>query len=199
MIYFRILIINKHPGFSNRLQWSVLVPLIGGRYHIIPQLAVQTTYIPLIYCLLGDYISPTTYQGNQKQLLISEVQLNRTDPPPNPPRTNSVRWSCPPRSRRRYEWPPVEVTTTECHFLGEGIFWDLGKDEYTSGRLTVRTWKWLFGRLFSFSIGCIVRFHVNLPGWKSFVIIGNRELRIAKNIYTKYECIYKNLGTCMYV
>jgi len=31
------------------------------------------------------------------------------------------------------------------------------------------------------------------------VIIGNRELRIAKNIYTKYECIYKNLGTCMYV
>ena len=42
-------------------QWSFLVPLIGGRYHIIPQLAVYTTYIPLIYCLLGDYISPTTY------------------------------------------------------------------------------------------------------------------------------------------
>ena len=32
-------------------------------YHIIPQLAVYTTNIPLIYCLLGDYIyiSPTTY------------------------------------------------------------------------------------------------------------------------------------------
>ena len=30
-------------------QWSFLVPLIGGRYHIIPQLAVYTTYIPLIY------------------------------------------------------------------------------------------------------------------------------------------------------
>ena len=45
----------------NRCQWSFLVPLIGGRYHIIPQLAVCTTYIPLIYCLLGDYISPTTY------------------------------------------------------------------------------------------------------------------------------------------
>ena len=42
-------------------QWSFLVPLIGGSYHIIPQLAVYTTYIPLIYCLLGDYISPTTY------------------------------------------------------------------------------------------------------------------------------------------
>ena len=31
-------------------QWSFLVPLIGGRYHIIPQLAVYTTYIPLICC-----------------------------------------------------------------------------------------------------------------------------------------------------
>ena len=28
-------------------QWSFLVPFIGGRYHIIPQL-VYTTYIPLI-------------------------------------------------------------------------------------------------------------------------------------------------------
>ena len=26
-------------------EWSFLVPLIGGRYHIIPQLAVYTTYI----------------------------------------------------------------------------------------------------------------------------------------------------------
>ena len=42
-------------------QWSFLVPLIGGRYHIIPQLAVYTTYIPLIYCQLGDYMVPTTY------------------------------------------------------------------------------------------------------------------------------------------
>ena len=31
-------------------QWGFLVPLIGGRYHIIPQLAVYTTHIPLIYC-----------------------------------------------------------------------------------------------------------------------------------------------------
>ena len=43
--------------------WSFLVPLIGGRWYISPQ------YIPLIYCLLGDYKSPTTYSGNQKQLL----------------------------------------------------------------------------------------------------------------------------------
>ena len=60
------------PPFSSGCQWSFLVPLMGGRYHIIPQLAVYTTYIPLIYycLLLGDYISPTTYWGNQKQLLI---------------------------------------------------------------------------------------------------------------------------------
>ena len=47
---------------SGHSQWSFLVPLIGGRYRIIPQLAVHTTYIiPFIYCLLDDYISPTTY------------------------------------------------------------------------------------------------------------------------------------------
>ena len=36
---------------------------------MLPQLAVYTTCIPLIHCLLGDYMSPTTYSGNQKQLL----------------------------------------------------------------------------------------------------------------------------------
>ena len=39
-------------------QWRFLVPLIGGRRYISHQLASYTTYIPLIYCLLGDYISP---------------------------------------------------------------------------------------------------------------------------------------------
>ena len=34
-----------------RIQWLFLVPLNDGRWHIIPQLAVYTTYIPLIYCL----------------------------------------------------------------------------------------------------------------------------------------------------
>ncbi len=42
-------------------QWLFLVPLKGGRDYIIPQLAVYTTYIPLIYCLLGGYIIPTTF------------------------------------------------------------------------------------------------------------------------------------------
>ena len=50
-------------------QWLFLVPLIGGRQHIITQLVIYTTYIPLIYCQLGDYMLPTTYQGNQKQPL----------------------------------------------------------------------------------------------------------------------------------
>ena len=43
------------------IQWLFLVPLKGGRWHIIPQLAVYTTYIPLIYCLLGGYMLPTTF------------------------------------------------------------------------------------------------------------------------------------------
>ena len=30
------------------IQWLFLVPLKGGRWHIIPELAVYTTYIPLI-------------------------------------------------------------------------------------------------------------------------------------------------------
>ena len=48
-------------------QWLFLVPVKGGRWHIIPQLTVYTTYIPLIYCLLGAYMLPTTFYGNQKQ------------------------------------------------------------------------------------------------------------------------------------
>ena len=67
------------PGGSGHdplIQWSFLVPLIGGRYHIIPHLAVYATYIPLLYCLLGNYISPTTYSGNQKQLLIDSLNLD---------------------------------------------------------------------------------------------------------------------------
>ena len=49
---------HEKPPFG---QWLFLVPLKGGRWHIIPQLAVYTTYIPLIYCLLGGYMIPTTF------------------------------------------------------------------------------------------------------------------------------------------
>ena len=38
---------------------------------LIPQLAVYITYIPLIYCQLGDYMLPTSYQGNQETPLSS--------------------------------------------------------------------------------------------------------------------------------
>ena len=34
------------------------VPLIGSRWYIITQLAVYTTYIPLVSCQLGDYMLP---------------------------------------------------------------------------------------------------------------------------------------------
>ena len=37
---------DTHHREESMCQWSFLVPLIGGRYHIIPQLAVYTTYIP---------------------------------------------------------------------------------------------------------------------------------------------------------
>ena len=42
-------------------QRSFLVPLIGGRYHIITQLAIYKWYISGIYSQLGDYVVPTTY------------------------------------------------------------------------------------------------------------------------------------------
>ena len=35
-------------------------------WYVITQLAVYTTYIPLIYCQLGHYMLPTTYKGNQE-------------------------------------------------------------------------------------------------------------------------------------
>ena len=58
------LVFFGHPnGTKNMLliQWSFLVPLIGGRDYIIPQKAIYKWYISGIYCQLGDYILPTTY------------------------------------------------------------------------------------------------------------------------------------------
>ena len=51
-------------------RWLFLVPVKGGRWHIIYQLAVYTTYIPLIYCLLGGYMLPTTLYRNLKNPLM---------------------------------------------------------------------------------------------------------------------------------
>ena len=58
-----------HPVMSTATYWNdkallthfdmlFLVPLIGGRWYIITQLAIYTTSIPLIYCQLGDYMLP---------------------------------------------------------------------------------------------------------------------------------------------
>ena len=48
-----------------------MVPVKGGRWHIIPEIGsiyyLYTTYSP---CLLGGYMLPTTFYGNQKQPLI---------------------------------------------------------------------------------------------------------------------------------
>ncbi len=52
------------------VQWLFLVHVKGGRWHIIPQLAVYTTYIPLIILAFWGAPYATTFYGNQKQPLI---------------------------------------------------------------------------------------------------------------------------------
>ena len=57
------------------IQWLFLVPLKGGRWHIIPQLAVYTTYIPLIYCLLGGLYATYHLLGEPFQQPLRNVPL----------------------------------------------------------------------------------------------------------------------------
>ena len=45
-------LLNEAPCETSLFQWL---------FQIIPQLAVFTTYIPLVYCQLGDYMVRTTY------------------------------------------------------------------------------------------------------------------------------------------
>ena len=58
----------------NLYQWSFLVPLMGGRYHIIPQLAVffhlYTTYIFPSGWLYNLYITYHLLREQSKRLLI---------------------------------------------------------------------------------------------------------------------------------
>ena len=52
--------VNPKIGVSQNgwfIQWLFLVPLKGGRDYIIPQLAVYTTYIPLIVLTFWGVIS----------------------------------------------------------------------------------------------------------------------------------------------
>ena len=63
-----------HQKTSN--QWGFLVPLIGGRYHIIPHLAVYTTYIP------GNSIDQRAEidGGNLCQLTVEETGSRKFRP-----------------------------------------------------------------------------------------------------------------------
>ena len=58
-------------------QWLFLVPLKGGRWHIVPQLAVYTTYTTYIlpsgglyatYHLLGEPETTIDMAGNQRAI-----------------------------------------------------------------------------------------------------------------------------------
>ena len=49
------------------------------RQHITTQLAIYKGYISGIYCHLGDNRLPTTYLGNQKQLLNQWVEYGELD------------------------------------------------------------------------------------------------------------------------
>ena len=57
------------------IQWLFLVPLKSGRWHIIPQLAVYTTYIPLIYCLLVGYMLPLMNRGGRVSTIWKQNML----------------------------------------------------------------------------------------------------------------------------
>ena len=58
-----------HPG-----QWSFLVLFIGGRQHIITQLAIYKWYISGIYCQLGDYIRITYHLLREPETAIDQGQ-----------------------------------------------------------------------------------------------------------------------------
>ena len=52
-------------------QWSFLVPLIGGRQHVITQLAIYKWYISGIYCQLDDYLQNF---ANNSELVVFHHQ-----------------------------------------------------------------------------------------------------------------------------
>ena len=62
VVYGWYIYIYNHPiGRKNATYIYHLYPLIAEcRWYIITQLAIYTTYIPIIYCQLGDYRLPTT-------------------------------------------------------------------------------------------------------------------------------------------
>ena len=96
---------SKQKPSPTKHQWIFQVPLKGGRWHIIPQLAVYTTYIPLIYiyiyCLLGGYIIPTTLYRNLK----------------NPLKTPIKSYKCPKNWVTGVIWAPTYGGPLSLHFF----------------------------------------------------------------------------------
>ena len=67
---------DNHIFFNRRYIFKchriILVLVKGGRDYITPQKAIYTSYIPGIYCQLGDYILPTTLYQNQNNPMTFE-------------------------------------------------------------------------------------------------------------------------------
>ena len=121
----------EFPGSLNR--WY--------RYHMIPQLAVYTTYIPLIYCQLGWlYITdPTYFSGTRKQLFFNLGQTTHADlvtlwllHKPSSKCTNNDKLLL---SKRRAVLRPAPVTTA---FFGKNH----GEKVEPNKSSNLETWKW---------------------------------------------------------
>ena len=63
------------------IQWLFLAPLNGGRWHIIPQLAVYTTYIPLIVLAFWGVICDLPpFRGTRNNLPVMEMDTKIRGP-----------------------------------------------------------------------------------------------------------------------
>ena len=96
-------------------QWLFLVPVKGGRWHIIPQLAVYTTYIPLIVLAEpgGLYMLPIYHLLREPETTIDQT-MNLWNAKRNPQLRCHIRiefpsiWGTSPPQKRRlislYKW-----------------------------------------------------------------------------------------------
>ena len=60
--------------FKPNYQWLFLVPLKGGRWHIIPQLAVYTTYIYHLYILPSGGLYATYHLLGEPETTIETMK-----------------------------------------------------------------------------------------------------------------------------
>ena len=104
------------PGVAGQIrgfpmEWN-LVPLTGGRYHIIPQLAVYTTYIPLIVLAYWVIIYHRYHLLREPETAIEFSQvgigfLNNPNSWEVPPKKSLLGWfgSKPPWSKGKVGYP----------------------------------------------------------------------------------------------